>query len=94
VAILTRARFAEGFLGAGSFGVLVAAVAALDDTVQERIFGVLNGGMSNNLQHAGSTLERNARIAMDMAVDFSASNTPMVVFVSVAVVLLLLMLRS
>jgi hypothetical protein len=83
----------DGLLGVGSLGVLVTAMAAVNETFREHVTGILNANPSDNFAVASSSFNRTSQLVIATAVEYADSNTPMVVFALVAVVLLGLMLR-
>jgi hypothetical protein len=93
MAILSRHRCLEGALGVGSFGVLVAAAAATNETLRAELVGVLSGESSNDLVLAGGRLQQELRAVMGAIRDHATTQTPLVLFAFAGVALLLLMLR-
>jgi hypothetical protein len=91
--VLSRQRITEGALGACSLGILVAAMAAIDETVREEVVGALSGDVGNNLAMASASVQRTANTVIGAALEYSDMNTPLVFFSVVAVVLFVLMLR-
>ena len=91
--VLGRHRFTSGLLSVGSFGVLVVALAAIDDTFRDQLVAFLSGDPSSNLALAGTDAQRLAQMVIGTVGDYGSAHTPMVVFALVAVGLLLLMLR-
>ena len=93
MAILRRQQFTQGVLSVGSMGVLIAAMAAIDETFRGRLLGILNGESSNQLALAGVSLQRVAHAVMETVGDYRAAHSPLMFFVLAAVALFLLMLR-
>jgi hypothetical protein len=93
VPILTRRRVTDSLLSVGSLGVLIAAMAAVNATFREHVAGILAANPSDNFAIASSSFNRTSQFVIGTAVEYADSNAPMVLFASVAVVLLLLMLR-
>lgn len=91
--VLSRHRFVEGLLSVGSLGVLVATVAANNETFRGKLAGLLNGESSNELAMAGGGLQRIVHTITETIGSNSAMHTPLVLFVLVAAALLVLMLR-
>jgi hypothetical protein len=93
MAILNRHRITEGVLSVGSIGVLVAAMAAIDETFRGQLLGMLNGESSTQLALAGVGLQRATRMVMETVGDYRAVHSPLMFFVLAAGALFLLMLR-
>jgi hypothetical protein len=93
MAVLSRHRFAEGLLSISSIGVLLAAVAASNETFRIKLAGLLSGESSNELAIAGGGLQRIVHTVTETVGSNATMHTPLVLFVLVAAVLLVLMLR-
>ena len=93
MAVLRSLRFTDALLGVGSLGTLVAAMAAIDETVRGQLVSALSGDFSNNLTLAGASLQRTAHMVMETVGTDTAGQSPLVFFVLAAIALLLLMLR-
>lgn len=89
----TIANMAERVMVAGCGCVLVAGVAALDDTVRRRVVGVFTGEAMSELSMAGSSVHRLVRTATE-ALGYGSEGASLLYFAVAAVVILGLMLRS
>lgn len=87
-------RFVERVMVTGTGCALVAAVAAFDQTVRNRITGLFNGQALSEASIMGAQVQRAMRTASE-TVGFTGTEDPtMVYFAIAAVVLLVAMLRT
>jgi hypothetical protein len=93
MALPSRLQVTETLLGVGSLGALGGAIAAIDETARVRMVEIVNGGFSHNLTVTGGHLHRWTSAGMEAARAFGADHTPLTIFVAVAAVLMILMLR-
>jgi hypothetical protein len=83
-------RLRDGAMSAASVGVVVAGMAAIDETTNGYVARVINGDFQM------STLMPNLRVhrIMQTVTDFGEANAPMVLFAGVAAVLFVLMFKT
>jgi hypothetical protein len=87
-------RFVERVMVTGSGGALIAAVAAFDDTVRNRIAGVFRGEGLSQVTVVGAQMQRYVRTATEAA-GFTGTEEPTLVYFAIAaVVLFVAMLRT
>jgi hypothetical protein len=89
----TMANVAERVMVAGCGCVLVAGVAALDETVRRRVVGMFTGEALSELSFAGTSLHRLVRTATE-SLGYGSEGASLLYFAIAAVVILGLMLRS
>ena len=87
------ANTAERVMIAGSGCVLIAGVAAMDETVRRRVLGVFTGEAVSELSLAGSNVHRLVRTATE-ALGYGTEGASLFYFAIAAVVILVLMLRT
>jgi hypothetical protein len=88
--VITRPGIGEAVASLACLAVVFAALIAIDDRVRERfvmLFGEASGDFGNRLRSLGDSVLQTAR-------DQSIAQAPMLLFVVVAVVLLVFMLRT
>ena len=84
----------ERFVSAACLGVLVTAIAALNDQVSQSIAGVLQGGPSALVPLFGNRVLQIASTVTVIVGSYTGDNLPLVLFGLTALGLLGLMLRS
>jgi hypothetical protein len=84
---------AERIMVAGSFSVLIAAVAAVDGTVRERVAALLTRDGFTELTVAGARLHGTMRTIAETVGYHGAENGVLVAFGLTALVLFVLMFR-
>ena len=78
---------------AGTGAILVAGVAAVDETVRRRLVGVFTGEAVSELSVLSSTLHRFVRLGSE-ALGYGNDGATLFYFAIAAIVLLVLMLRT
>jgi hypothetical protein len=84
----------ERFVSAACLGVLVTAIAALNDQVSQSIASVLQGGPSALVPVFGSRVLQSASTVTAIVGSYAGDNVPLVLFGLTALGLFGLMLRS
>ena len=79
-------RIQDALLGAGSLGLLVALLTAIDHDVRRFVTNVL-GGDASELVRVTEPVNRAARIAIQTVNDYRTDDAPLFAFAVVAVVL-------
>jgi hypothetical protein len=87
-------RVVERIMVTGSGCALLATLAAFDDTVRGRLFGVFTGSAPSELSMAGAQLQRVMRMASESIGYSGTEHATLVYFAVAAVVLFGLMLRT
>jgi len=81
-------------MSVGTLGVLIAILAAFDERMREQVMLRVNGSPSAQMANAGATVRTLSAVVFDVVKDQSIEHAPLVIFVLLATVLLLFMLRT
>jgi hypothetical protein len=84
----------DAVLSVGALGVLITVLAAMDQRMREQVMLRIHGDPSAQLSSASATLRSLTAIVVKSVHDQSIEHAPMVIFVLLAVVLLVFMLRT
>ena len=91
---MSRHKISEALLTAGSIGLLLVAVVAIDWHTRERVTLILQDRPFRALGSGAAWLERVGSAALDAIRYQSLEHAPLTVFFVVAMVLLLFMVRT
>jgi hypothetical protein len=90
-----RRAFGDALISIGALAVLLLTLVAVDDRVREQVSYRFEGHTaSGELADAGAFAKELATVVFDVAREQSISHAPMMIFVVVATVLVLFMLRT
>jgi hypothetical protein len=95
VALVRNRAIGEALISVGSLCLLIAILASFDPRVRDQISMRISPGQpAVQMAHAESTIRSVASVAFIAARDQSIEHAPMVIFVLLAIVLFLFMLRT
>jgi hypothetical protein len=95
VSLVRKRAIGEVLISVGSLGVLIAMLAAFDPRVREQISMRVSAGQpAAQAANAEATVRNLTSVIFLAARDQSIEHAPMVIFVLLAIVLLLFMLRT
>ena len=87
-------RISERVMVAGSGLALLAGIVALDDTIRDRVKGLLTGNAGSEMSVTSAYVQRLTGSALETMRYHGAENTMLVFFAVGAVVLFVLMLKT
>jgi hypothetical protein len=84
----------DALISAGAVALLLAALVSADDRVREYVVNAARGTVPGNAADAGTRLGDLGSIVLTAARDQSLAYAPLTIFAVVAVILLVLMVRT
>lgn len=94
MAVAATHRLQDRMLGVGSLGVVVTAMAAIDETVRMSLVRLFDGSLPIAVAMPDLRIQHLTRIVTDAAGLQIANQSPLLAFMLVGVVLFVLMFRS
>jgi hypothetical protein len=94
VSLVRKRAIGDAVMSLGAVGAIVCVLAALDERVREQLMLRINGDPSAQIATAGATMRSLTAVVVDAVKDQSIEHSPLVIFVLIAVVLFLFMLRT
>jgi hypothetical protein len=95
VSLVKKRAIVDGFISVGSLCALIAMLAAFNPEVREQISMRVSAGQpAAQLSNAEATVRSVASIVLISAREQSIEHAPLLIFVLMAIVLILFMLRT
>ena len=87
-------RGSDALISAGVLALLMVALAAMDVRVRDRFSDYLRGASGSDVSSVGEQVQGIGGALISAAWDQSVANAPMTIFVVVAVILTVFMIRT
>jgi hypothetical protein len=94
VSLVRKRAIGDVMMSMGTVAVLLAILTAYDDRMREQVMVRLHGDPSAQMASAGASIRALSAVVFSAARDQSIEHAPLVIFVLLATVLLLFMLRT
>jgi hypothetical protein len=93
VSLVRKRAIGDVMMSVGTLAVLIAILTAYDDRMREQVMRV-QGDPSAHMASAGATIRSISAVVFTAAKNQSIEHAPLVIFVLLATILLLFMLRT
>jgi hypothetical protein len=81
-------------ISGGALAAVIAALVVLDERVRTAVVDLITGRPSSEVARAGTSLHEMTGVAWDAIQHQSVANAPLMIFVVVATVLMIFMVRT
>jgi hypothetical protein len=94
VSLVKKRAVGDALMSVAALAVLITILAAMDERMRKEVMLRVNGDPSAQIASATATVNSLAAVVIDAVRDQSIEHAPLVIFVLLAGVLLLFMLRT